>query len=222
MDYGVRGLEDTIENLKNNNLKIIGINECKKFRNYEYFITEKEGKKFAFIAFSEAEFSQPNYEGIGSSVIDPIDMNEKIKKLKKQSDYIFVVLYGGYEHFPLPFPEFRKTCRFLVDLGVDSFICNHIHVYGPIEIYKQKPIIYSTGNFYFPSKNNIPGWNEGYAALIKVDTFSNDIGLEIIPSHYESNIRKLKKLDSESKNIFDMKLNKLNNIIQSEKLLNIY
>ena len=222
MDCGEEGLEETIKSLKKQDLKIVGLNKCKKYSNYDEYIFTKEGKKFAFSSFCEAEFSKPNINGVGACLIDPINIYRKIIDLKSRCDYVFIILHGGYEHFPLPFPEFRKLTHFLIDIGADAIICHHVHVYGPYEIYKNKPIIYSTGNFYYPGDYNQPGWDEGYAPIVKINTKDNKIELEIIPYHYQSNINQIKKLDNKKALIFKNKINKLNKIIKDEKTHNKY
>ena len=222
MDFGEEGLGDTIKYLEKNNLKITGVNRSVKYANYDELIIKKGSNKFAFLAFSEGENASPNFEGVGVCLIDPIDIYRKISDLKNKADYIFITLHGGYEHFPLPFPEFTKLCHFLVDIGADAVVCHHIHVPGPYEIYKGKPIVYSTGNFYFPSETKAASWNEGYLALINVDTDHKNISLDLLPYRFDQRLKKLKKLKLDEKNNFMQNINYLNKIIKNEKLLDKY
>jgi poly-gamma-glutamate synthesis protein (capsule biosynthesis protein) len=78
---------------------------------------------------------------------------EKVKKiiadLNGRTDLIIVNIHWGveYEHV------FNKTqqdlARDLIDSGADIIIGHHPHVVQGLEIYKNKPIFYSLGNFIF-------------------------------------------------------------------------
>lgn len=59
-------------------------------------------------------------------------------------------IHWNYEFENLPLPADRMFAHHMIDIGVDAIIGHHPHIINPIEIYKNKPIIYSIGNFYFP------------------------------------------------------------------------
>lgn len=62
---------------------------------------------------------------------------------------IIALLHWGPEHDRSISFEQRKTAYSLIDAGADIVIGHHPHVLQPLEIYKNKPIIYSLGNFVF-------------------------------------------------------------------------
>ena len=95
----------------------------------------------------------------------------------------------------LPLPEWRQRYKDLIDLGADVIIGHHPHIVQGWEIYKEKPIFYSLGNFYFDSFNGESGFS------IIVSLVFNDKTLEkfeIIPIEQVENtviLIKNKKID---------------------------
>jgi poly-gamma-glutamate synthesis protein (capsule biosynthesis protein) len=73
-----------------------------------------------------------------------------------------------------------KLCRFLVDLGANAVICNHVHVPSGIEIYEGAPIVYSTGNFLFESESAVADWYRGYFVRLTIQP-SAVTAMQLIP-----------------------------------------
>jgi poly-gamma-glutamate synthesis protein (capsule biosynthesis protein) len=78
------------------------------------------------------------------------------------ADFVVVVLHGGHEHYNLPSPRMKAQFRFMVDAGADAVVGHHTHIISGYEVYKNKPIFYSLGNFCFDWQRlrNSP-WNTG-------------------------------------------------------------
>ena len=66
---------------------------------------------------------------------------------------IVAVFHWNYEFEQYPQPADREFARHLVDLGVDAIVGHHSHIIQGFEYYKEVPIFYGLGNFYFPSAN---------------------------------------------------------------------
>ena len=58
-------------------------------------------------------------------------------------------MHTGFEYNTLPTIRTVKECRKLIDDGYDMVVCSHPHLIQPYEIYRDKYIFYSIGNFYF-------------------------------------------------------------------------
>jgi poly-gamma-glutamate synthesis protein (capsule biosynthesis protein) len=83
---------------------------------------------------------------------DLIGNLKSIKNARRQSDLVILSHHGHEDdgtdrHKPATFIE--KYARKSIDSGADIFIGHGPHVLRGIEIYKNKPIIYSLGNFFF-------------------------------------------------------------------------
>jgi poly-gamma-glutamate capsule biosynthesis protein CapA/YwtB (metallophosphatase superfamily) len=166
MDYGNKGLEQTILSCKSSGLSICGAGKNLK-EAQRITIVERCGLKIAYIAVAEHEFSIAGEDRPGAAPLDPVDNTLQIESVRKQADLVFVSTHGGNEYFPFPRPNLRKLSRYFITRGVDGVICHHAHVPGAYEIYKNKPIVYSLGNLIFDRLNPPKDWNEGYAVSLE-------------------------------------------------------
>ena len=72
-----------------------------------------------------------------------------IGELKRDSDWVTVVVHWSDELFPYPRLEDRDIARHLADMGVDLIVGHHPHVVRGMELIGTCPVFYSLGNFYF-------------------------------------------------------------------------
>ena len=149
MDFGEKGLEDTISILNKNNLKYTGVGENLKEAISSSKVVEKNGLKIGFYACAEHEFSIATDTKPGANPFDPLWSLDHIDKLKMSCDYVIVLYHGGKEYYQYPSPNLQKTCRRIVDKGADLVVCQHSHCIGAVEEYKNSSIVYGQGNFIF-------------------------------------------------------------------------
>ena len=217
LDYGKKGLEDTLEACGKANLSTVGAG-----LNLEHatkpFIKLIKNKKIAIIAIAEHEFNQSEDGGCGSAGIDPIDNYYQIKEAQRDADIVIVTLHGGNEYFPYPRPGLRKICHYFIDLGVDAVVCHHPHVPGAYEEYKNKPIIYSLGNFIFDNPNPPKGWDIGYLLKLKFDTTTakNDVEFDLIPYQQSVKLNGIRILKGKEKDDVLASIDKLNHILTDD------
>lgn len=70
---------------------------------------------------------------------------------QKYPDYkIILFFHWNYEFENLPHPADRQFAHYLIDCGVDAIFGHHPHIINSAEVYHDKVIFYSLGNFYFP------------------------------------------------------------------------
>lgn len=181
-DFGEIGIKETIKNLDNLEIKYSGIKDI-----VESTILEKNGKKFGFISFS------PN-----SATVKLNDYNyaqKLISELKSKVDIVIVMFHGGAEganaeHITKRHEIFHGEDRgnvyefahFAIDNGADIIFGQGPHVTRAIELYKNKFISYSGGNFATFGKINVSG-SMGVAPIfkIKINNKGDFISGEIIP-----------------------------------------
>jgi LAS superfamily LD-carboxypeptidase LdcB len=90
---------------------------------------------------------------------DPL-IREIIKNAKTQSDVLIVSIHWGDEYKTVHNARQESLAKMAIDSGADMVIGHHPHVIEDIDTYKDKPIIYSLGNFIFDqyfSKNTMRG-----------------------------------------------------------------
>ncbi len=74
---------------------------------------------------------------------------EQIKKLKTENDLVIVYTHWGNEYQLKENESQKEKAHLFIDSGADLVIGSHPHVVEPLEIYKNKAIFYSLGNFVF-------------------------------------------------------------------------
>jgi hypothetical protein len=216
MDYGEKGLSDTITFLKNENLDYIGAG--KNFENASrVFYKEIKGKKLAFINFTENEWSTTFHEKPGANPLNPIVNYYNIQKAKSESDFVFVIVHGGHEMYSLPSPRMQLTYRFFADAGADIIVGHHTHCISGYEVYNRTPIFYSLGNFIFDKETYNHNWNEGLAVQFTIN--GDNLRFNILPFLQNDSNVGIQLLNNEEKTKIDKKIQSLNTIINDHQKL---
>ena len=181
-DFGDEGIRETMKNLDELGIKYTGIKKLA-----ETAIIEKDHLKYGFVSFAPLSktVNLNNYEYAAGL----------IKSLKSKVDIVVVMFHGGAEgngkeHITrkkeIYFGENRgnvfEFARMAVDAGADIIFGQGPHVTRAIELYKNKFISYSAGNFATYGKFNLKG-SSGIAPIFKItlDSKGNFIEGEIIP-----------------------------------------
>lgn len=128
-DYGRKGLDDTVQALKDANL--IGVKQ-----NENVLVTTDSGLKVGVAAF----FFQTDIKTV----------EENVAALReKGAEVIVALIHWGSEGSYRPNTEQEKQARAMVDAGVDILCGSHPHVLQKIEDYEGGAIYYSLANFCF-------------------------------------------------------------------------
>lgn len=135
-NYGKKGILDTVYYLEKNKIKTIGLKNS--------LIVKIKDKKFGFLGYSQFD---KNDEIVSEIDIEKIKMD--IKALKNEVDHIIVTFHWGEEYKALPNNYQKNIAYRTIDAGADLIVGNHSHWTQPIEIYNNKLIAYSHGNFVF-------------------------------------------------------------------------
>lgn len=128
-----------------NTRKLLEINKIKTIQNP--LIVNKNGVKIAFLSYAKTNDKNPLYEryNLNKVICD-------IKKIKNKVHHTIVSLHWGDEYVTQPGPEQIKQAYQIIDAGASIILGHHPHVIQPVEIYKNKVIAYSLGNFVFDQK----------------------------------------------------------------------
>lgn len=146
---------------------------------YKVKVIEVKGRKIGFLALTYSArrgvFNDIyNHEGLGCAHLFDLRVNHIIVNAKKEVDYLFIIPHAGVEYYDAPTPELIDKYRDFIEWGADGVIASHPHCPQGWETYKNKPIFYSLGNFFFNSKPIVdfvakrPHWYEGIAVLIEI------------------------------------------------------
>ena len=176
-DYSEQGLNDTIKFCQENNIDTVGAGNNLEEASRIYYIKAELGT-IAVFNIAENEWASAKQEEAGAKGMDLIDDLENIKKAKQKSDLLFVIVHGGHEYYNLPSPRMQKQYRFYVDQGADLVVSHHTHCISGMEIYKDKPIYYSLGNFLFTKASKHKDWYKGIVLEVEV---KEDLSLKTKP-----------------------------------------
>ena len=90
----------------------------------------------------------------GSAMDPPDALAADISAVRAHVDRVVVTFHWGVPYEREPAPEVRVKARLAVDCGADVVIGHHPHIVQPTELYRDRPIFYSLGNFAFGSGNS--------------------------------------------------------------------
>lgn len=133
LNFGQTGLDQTRQVLRSAGLNYFG---DPSNRHGFGFIREVAGRKVAFIGYNALS------KGVATILSD-------IQEARGLADVVVVVPHWGNE-YQLKFNNRQQSeAHQLIDAGADLILGAHPHVVQPFEIYKDKFIAYSLGNFLF-------------------------------------------------------------------------
>jgi poly-gamma-glutamate synthesis protein (capsule biosynthesis protein) len=202
MDYGKPGLTKTIDSFNKENIPYIGAGTS--FTDaYRPYIYNHGRQKIAFIAGSQAEFGvfKTKNDTAGYAWINHPYIDQLIKQTKREVDYLYILPHAGLENIPYPLPEWRARYKEMLDAGADCIIGGHPHIVQGYEVYNNKHIFYSLGNFFFDMKSAYPEEaNRGIIIISDIDCISD---YQIIPYVVDNNVIKIDTSDTTNKAVQD-------------------
>ncbi|MBN1250716.1 MAG: CapA family protein [Bacteroidales bacterium] len=165
-DLGSYGRNNTVKVLTEKGFNFAGLST------HPYTTFEKNGIKYGFTAFAPNE---------GTNIITDIKNAKKIvEMLDSISDIVIVSFHGGaegnkYQHVTKEVETFLgqnrgnvyKFAHEVIESGADIVFGHGPHVTRAVDIYKDRFIIYSMGNFCTYRRFNLSGPN-GIAPIVKV------------------------------------------------------
>lgn len=109
-------------------------------------ITYKDikGMRFAFLAYNDIGTPE---EGVPWA--DENKIQTDIRDARLHADIVIVAYHWGEEYVTMPGDRQVTLAHLSIDAGADVVLGNHPHWIQPIELYKEKFIIYAHGNFVF-------------------------------------------------------------------------
>ena len=150
LDYGIEGLESTLAVLDS-----IGLAYCGAGLNRDHAqqpaIIERNGFRIGFLGYSltfpEEFWATRSREGTNY----PYNLKRNIELTDSLADFVVVTFHWGGEGMNYPKEYQKHFARAAIDYGADLVLGHHPHVLQGLEIYKNRLIAYSLGNFSFSS-----------------------------------------------------------------------
>ncbi|MFN7088525.1 MAG: CapA family protein [Candidatus Paceibacteria bacterium] len=183
LDYGSKGLNETIRFLEKEN--VIPILQAKPV------FKKIDGKSFGILAFNLT------WPGLKETEIIEI-----VNDTKAKSDFVIISLHWGDEYKNTPSKSQQVFAHALIDNGANIIFGHHSHYIQPIERYNNGLIFYSLGNLIFDQM-----WSEKtrIGVLVKLLIYGKEIDFELFPTEiYEFAQPRLLEADEKEKIISEM------------------
>jgi len=181
-DFGQDGIDSTLRALNGAGIQSIGGKAIAHF--------EIKGKRIAVAGFS---YSDSPY---AYSILDTDAAQKLVRELRAANDLIIISFHGGAEGAPAArvtgesetfLGEERGNvvafARAVIDAGAALVIGHGPHVLRAVEVYKNKLIVYSLGNFLTYERFNLDG-PSGLSVILKarIDTSTGSfVDGELVP-----------------------------------------
>lgn len=178
LDYGTDALIDTLTTLDANDIKHVGAGKDSDAAK-QAVITQIGNKTIGFLGASRVLPSNSWVAGKNTpglfSTYDASVLEKEISTIKENCDLVIVYVHWGIEKNEYPEYYQRELAKKYIDAGADMVIGSHPHVLQGFEYYKDKPILYSLGNFLFSNSS-------ANTVIAKADiNAQNEITLSFIP-----------------------------------------
>ena len=167
-----------IFNLNNNHILNYGISGLAQTKSYLADIPSFYDN-FLIQNLNDITIGFLGFDFITYPKLDPPDIITLVKKYSPTVDWLIVSLHWGNEYLPNPEKWRQVLARQLIDAGADIIHGHHPHVWQNYEIYKDKPIFYSFGNFIFDQSWSAATSHSQIAALTL--TKSKIVDLKLFP-----------------------------------------
>jgi len=163
LDFGEDGYAQTTQNLVNAGIKYFGSPRNNLNLHTSLFLKQKE---ICFVGYHDL------YTRDANEVIDTIKNNTRA------CSYTVLFAHWGKEYETTPNERQVMLAHFFIDAGADLVVGAHPHVVQSLEIYKNKAIFYSLGNFIFDQ--NISFETE-HGMMVEVTLLPSETHFSLIP-----------------------------------------
>lgn len=135
-DMGKEAEQESKDNMRNAGFFVYGSQY--RVDDDSLLIRDISGKRVAFIGINDT-----------NTPIDERETLRLIQKAEQEADITILNAHWGIEYEDVSHERQRYLAHTFIDAGVDAIIGHHPHWVQEMEIYKDRPIFYSLGNFIF-------------------------------------------------------------------------
>ena len=180
-DQGNKGLTETAKNLNELGIDFSGCADAEANAVCSNKIIELKGNKIAMVGLSMV------YHDFNLSQAQKI-----IAEQKTQNDLVIVNVHWGSEYTHQHNLTQEKVAHALIDSGADLIIGHHPHVIQGLEVYKDKLIFYSLGNFIFDQYFSADT-QQGLSLGVSIDAKTKQANIYLYPLQSQASTPNLLK-----------------------------
>lgn len=148
LNAGRAGLLQTLQHLEEANIAYVGAAADKAQGSQPAFV-EVNRLTVGFLAYTDLDFAHGSYSKVDKQLAD---LRSQIAAAKNKCDLLAVSYHWGTEYHRRPSARQIAVAHTSIDAGADVVLGHHPHVLQGVEMYKQRPILYSIGNFIFDQR----------------------------------------------------------------------
>lgn len=168
-DFGVRGMTETIADLNSNGIVHNGL----YIEEYTPFFIERNGERVAVITCTDMMNSELSddcpYKTL--RVNRPEKIIQEIKRCKQDNYFVILYAHVGMLFTRFPNPVIRDFVHRMIDSGADCVVTVHPHCLGGAELYNNKLIVYSLGDFLMDGAS----YRRRKAGVLKISISNGEI-----------------------------------------------
>lgn len=150
LDYSTSGLFETLKTLRQAKIAYVGAGATLEEASCPVILTKK-GIRIGVLGFTDNEpgwAAGKDKPGIRYlRVGDQVGILKDLESLRPQVDVLIATLHWGPNRREKPTQSFIDFAHFLVDHGVDILHGHSAHIFQGVEVYRNKLILYDTGDF---------------------------------------------------------------------------
>ena len=153
MDFGFEALEDTITELEWYDVKPIGAGTSAEAAKLPAWVPVKVNEidaQVGLLAYYRVnEFTQYTEDPLAYAIYS--EMTNAVEQIRTKAALVVVWLHWGSRSRSMDEAIGRQQifAHALIDAGADLVVCQQLHTFGGIELYKGKPIVYSLSDFIY-------------------------------------------------------------------------
>ena len=137
-DFGKQGEDNTKKTLEENGISW--------FQGFDVYVYEKDGIKIGFMALDNITYNK-GFEKLRKLISD--------MKARGEVNAFVVCWHTGLEYRGNHEAGTERNTRNVIKAGADLIIVNHPHVLQGVDVFNNRTVFYSLGNFVFGGNNKI-------------------------------------------------------------------
>jgi len=149
VNSGKAALLQTLDHLEEAGIAYVGAARTKARGSDPTFITVRD-IRVGFLAYTDLSFNCGSYSKVDENLSR---LRQQIKQARNNCNLLIVSYHWGEEYRRKPTSRQVKVAHVSIEAGADVVLGHHPHVLEGIELYQNRPIVYSMGNFIFDQRS---------------------------------------------------------------------
>ena len=211
LDFGYEALSDMLHLLDEQGIAHAGAGNDKQAAAQAAIVG-----RLGFLAFTDNEPKWEASKDKGGTLFFPVDADDQratdffsqVKQLKKKVDFLIVSAHWGPNWGYRPQSNHISFAHSLIDAGADVIFGHSCHVFQGVEIYKGRPILYSTGDFIDDYAVDVTERNdESFIFMVEINDDNDIASLRLYPTvieNFQANLAEKKRAEKIAQKMIEL------------------